>query len=106
MGNERLGETGEKGEMMASDKEILQLWKNISSKLKSDEAVLQFYRTAEEAGRKESLSSLEKELVADANINSALDTFGLGRRNKTSLITMRAMLKEVLHLAAEKIKKK
>jgi len=91
---------------MATDEEILQLRASFPAKTKPDEAVIRLYRAAGNAGQQAALSAMEKELLSDATIESALKTFGWGRRNRTSLITMRALMREAFRLAAEKAGKK
>ncbi|VVB57675.1 Uncharacterised protein [uncultured archaeon] len=87
---------------MATDDEIKQSWKRLGASGKEADAAVQLYRQAEREGRLAGISALEAELSSDAAIQSALDTFGWGRRNKTSLITMRALLREIVRVAREK----
>ncbi len=85
---------------MATDEEILKLWKNTSGNGKQEQAkaIIEFYRLAE----KEGVERLEKELLSDATIDAALKTFGWGRGDKRSTITTKAVVRETLRLAREK----
>ncbi|MFA6048410.1 MAG: hypothetical protein WC792_00490 [Candidatus Micrarchaeia archaeon] len=87
---------------MATDGEIIQLWKSLPEKTRNTEGAIKIYRLAEDAGRNEGISAFEKELSSDATIETALKTFGWGSRFKGSLITLRAVLKEAGRLAREK----
>jgi len=89
---------------MASDEEIMRLWKNFADKTKQPEAIIQLYRLAEKEGKEEQLTALEKELTADSTIEAALKTFGWGRGKKESTITTRAIIREAFRLAKEKVK--
>ncbi len=89
---------------MATDEEIMRLWGRFPKTGKQPEAIIRLYRAAENEGKQAGLLSLESELTSDATIESALKTFGWGRRNRTSLITMRALMREAIRLAKEKVK--
>jgi hypothetical protein len=89
---------------MATDEEIMQLYNSLPQKQQA-ESIVSFYRLAEIAGKQAAILEMEKELVSDATIESAMKTYGLGRRMKASTITMRALLKEAIYIAKEKLKK-
>jgi hypothetical protein len=48
---------------------------------------------------------MERELVSDATIEKALHIFGWDRRGKSSVITVRAVMREAARIAAEKASK-
>ena len=92
---------------MATDEEILRVWGSLPNKMKRDEAVIRLYRAAEEAGemaaRSAGIAAIGKELLSDATLEAAMNSFGWGRRDKRSTITMRAVMREALRIAKEKI---
>jgi len=90
---------------MSTDEEIMQLWKGFPKDLEPAQAIARLYRHAEETGRTEGILAIEKELLLDATIESAIKTFGWGRSSKASIITTRAILREALRIASEKLKK-
>lgn len=90
---------------MATDEEIIQLWGSLPKKTKKADAIIRLYRMAENEGRRAGISALEKELLSDSTVGAALQAFGWGRKNKTSLITMRAVMREALRMAKEKTEK-
>ena len=82
----------------------MQLWNRLPKKKTG--AIIRLYRLAENAGRQAALSAMKKELLSDSTIEAALQSFGWGRRyKKASLITQRAVLRETVRLAAEKMGK-
>ena len=91
---------------MASDEEIIQLWGSFPKKKARSEAIIGLYRMAEDAGKQVGLSALETELLSDATLESAMNSFGWGRRDKRSTITMRAVMREALRIAKDKTEKK
>ncbi len=90
---------------MATDEEIIQLWNSFPKKMKEDDAIIRLYRLAEDTGKKESSLSIEKELVSDSTIETAIKTLGWGRNNKASIVAQKAVLRQVLRIAMEKVKK-
>jgi len=48
---------------------------------------------------------LEKEMLSNLTLEEALHPFGWGTHSKTSIITMRTILKEILRIAIEKAQK-
>lgn len=91
---------------MATDKEVLQLWNSVLKNKKQDEAIVELYRLAENSGKKAGLLAMEKEMLKDETIEKALNTFGIGRRSKSGVITMRAILRGVTGIALEAAKKR
>lgn len=89
---------------MATDEEILQSWNSLE-KMKQNEAIIHLYRLAEAAGRKTGISDFEQELFSDPTIEAALKNFGWGSRMKGGLITQRAVLREAVRIARERLKK-
>lgn len=95
---------------MATEEEISQLWNSFPKKLKQEEAIVRLYRLAEKEGRQAGMSAMEKELLSDATIEAALQAFGFGRHKRDSvkragIITQRAVLREAIRIAIEKMKK-
>ncbi|MEK6953573.1 MAG: hypothetical protein AABX01_01080 [Candidatus Micrarchaeota archaeon] len=90
---------------MATDEEILQLWEKLPKKKERAQDIVRLYRLAESAGRQEAVLALEKELLLDATIESALKTFGWGRNSRASIITTRALLREAARIAIMKVGK-
>lgn len=91
---------------MATDGEIIRMWESLPKDLKPQEAAAQLYRIAQEAGKKDCLAALEKELLSDATIEEATGLFfGLGRYKKAGTITQKAIMREAFRLAKEKARK-
>ncbi len=90
---------------MATNEEIIKSWNSMPKRMKQDEAIVQFYRTAEAAGRQQAISAVETELLSDSTIETALSSFGLGRKKKASTITTRAVMREAFRIAKEKAEK-
>ncbi len=90
---------------MATNGEIIKMWNRLAEGAKQDEAIVQFYRAAEAAGRQQAISVIEAELLSDSTIETALSSFGLGRKKKASTITTRAVMREALRIAKEKSEK-
>ena len=88
---------------MATDKEILKLWKNMPKNLSQDEMAVRIYREAEKTGTEEGLAAMEKKLLSDSNIEASAQMLGLGRKMKAGTITLRAIIREDIRLAIEKI---
>ena len=84
---------------MATDGTIIQSWKKFSETMSPTDAAVRLYRLAEEAGKQESLRAMEKELLSDEVIESALKTFGWGRGKKSTIVTQRAILRRAIRLA-------
>ena len=95
---------------MATDEEIIQKWKSIAGEKEKAMAIIGFYRAAEDAGklsgRQAAVSAMENELLSDATLESAIAAFGHGRHDKRSTITMRAVMREALRIAKEKVENK
>ena len=87
---------------MASDEEIIKLWGSLPKGSKQAEIIISLYRAAEKEGRQEAILALEAGLLSDASIEAAMQTFGWGRKDKRSTITMRAVMREAIRLAKEK----
>lgn len=90
---------------MATDSEITKKYASFKNTMEKDDAIISLYRHAENAGRQEGISSLEKELLNDSTIEAALKTIGWGRGRKESLIATRAVMRGICQIAIEKIKK-
>ncbi len=90
---------------MTTNGEIMKLWGSLPKSITQDEAIVQFYRAAEAAGRQQAISAVEAELLSDSTIETALSSFGLGRKKKASTITTRAVMREALRIAKEKAEK-
>ena len=64
---------------MAADDEIGQLWDSFPEKMKqTPEAIIRFYRLAENAGNQAGILAVEKELLSDATVKEAINVFGWG----------------------------
>ncbi len=87
---------------MATDEEILKLWGGSAKKKEDAQAIVRLYRLAENTGRQEGSSALEKEILTDATIEAAYGLFGFGKRDKRSTITQRAIMREAFRIAREK----
>jgi len=90
---------------MASDEEILQLWKRLSEKLKGPDAITGLYRNAQGTGRQEGILAMENELVRDETVEKALKGFGWGKNNRAAVITTRAVIREAAGIAKGKVGK-
>ncbi|VVC00933.1 Uncharacterised protein [uncultured archaeon] len=56
--------------------------------------------------KKEAVSTFEAELLSDSTIEAALKGFGWGSRmKKASIITQRAVMREIIRIAKEKMEK-
>ncbi len=97
---------------METDEKIMRAWDGFRKKMNEKEAIVGFYRLAEDAGRQDGISALEKELLSDTVVEATLQTFGWGMRSRTSVryrtsvITQRALLREAVRLAMEKMESK
>jgi hypothetical protein len=72
-------------------------WQKEIGKMATVEEAKQF-KHGFEAG----ISAMEKELLSDATVEAALQPFGWAHTDKRTLITLRAVLREAIHLAKEK----
>ncbi len=66
----------------------------------TDEEAKQFKR-----GFEAGISAMEKELLTDATVEASLQPFGWAHKDKRTLITLRAVLREAIRLAKEKVGK-
>ena len=96
---------------MATDAEILKLWNSLSAKKNPQDAAIELYRLAQDAGKQECLAVMEKEMLSDAAIEEAIKLFGFGGNKKSgtitrmSVITQRAIIREAIHIAKERLGK-
>jgi len=90
---------------MATEKEIKQAWERLPKGISQPDAIVRFYRMAENAGEKECLSGMEKKMLSDSTLKAALQTFGWATRSKLGVITLKAVIREVLLIATEKAEK-
>lgn len=83
---------------MATDGEILEKWEGISKVGKQSDSIIQLYRMAE----KDAVAAMEKEMQSEATIEEAIRTFGWGRKSRASIITVKALMNEAMHIAKGK----
>lgn len=87
---------------MTSNDEIVKMWEDFPGGKGREEAVISLYRLAESSGRLDGILAMEKELLSDATLEAAMQTFGWGRQKRASIVTLRAILKEAANIAMDK----
>ena len=73
----------------------------------TDEETAQIRKDGFLRGFDSAISAVEREILSDATIGACMGNFGWGSRakDKRTIITMRAVIRELVRIAAEKARK-